>query len=227
MIYIIYLSAFYSTNEVNVNRQLFAHQWLSNIQRDKSLFRSFFNDFKDYRDYLTSIVNKIKHEHGTFADIRIGHPLGKVIGYTVLKINNDGALSPDENVHDEYKGMATANSYTYDIPFHVYNIYRIAELASEVIVSILASNHNVQHIYKSIESSREDKLIEVLKNVSRLGNIYFPNEVEKEVSNLSIDDTSLKIDFGKNLKLYNYTRYKAEYIFSSDGYTNSYKLPYM
>lgn len=46
---------FYSISEVISSRQLFSYQWLRNISRDKDLFENFYNDFKNYRDYLTAI----------------------------------------------------------------------------------------------------------------------------------------------------------------------------
>jgi hypothetical protein len=218
---------FYSISEVNNSKPMFAHEWLSNIPRDRALFTGFFSAFKDYRDYLTSIINKVKHEHAAFADVLINHPLGKVIGYVILRIDNTGALAPDEKVHPMHNNMSTGNSYTYDIPYHVYYVYKIAELADSVIKYILNNNHNYQLICNATESTRADKLSKIFDSVSKLGNVYFPNEFDKEIYHIAYSNQEINIHVSRNLKLYKYNKYQVRYIFSGDGFTRSYKLPFM
>jgi hypothetical protein len=176
---------------------------------------------------LTSIINKVKHEHATFADILINHPLGKVIGYAVLRIDDTGALGPDEIVHHMHNNMYTGNSYTYDIPYHIYYIYKIAELADNVIKYILSNNHNYQLTYYAIESSRSDNLAKIFDAISKLGNIYFPNEFDKEIYQLEYSNQEINLHVSRNSKLYKYSKYEVRYIFSGDGFTTSYKLPFM
>lgn len=134
--------------------------------------RSLNKDIRSYRDHIATIVNLIKHKQRRLSTIFFHEPGTYCLGYFVEGVLGDGAIGPDPEVH---KKSNVAISFNRDLPFHICNLYLCGAALATSIYQITGLKPNTT----TVAAYPVDELASVLKRISALPMLFFPDEVRK------------------------------------------------
>jgi hypothetical protein len=207
----------------------FAHSWLKEI--DKTTIEDHQRELEKYRSRLAKIVNKVKHNHARFCHVEMSTIFGKVRGYYIEGINKDGAIIPDTEIHPEYNNQYTAISYNRDIKNYLVYFYFIAGLIARTMHRLINKHHNIKITPSRHNNTQDHLLLEVVKGVSQIKDLFFPDEYAKEFPQVIVHNDT-KIELRKPAfktyvrKLAKYSNGKVMTVMTGDGVSNTWALPY-
>lgn len=222
------IKCFYPANSVNKDIK-FANIWLENA--DSNTIRSYYDAIDNYRKLLANIVNKIKHNHARIEFIEMSTNIGKVYGYCIVGADDKGAIVPDEEIHKRYKGMYTAFSINYDIRYHFINFYIVSRAILKTINKVVNAKHGKFLVDAPTEALINDKIIKILNSMNKLSYLFFDDEYFKDIPQIEFNGTVLKLRYPASSiftkKLPKYKSDVVKYVFSGDGASVSWGLPYL
>ena len=138
----------------------------------QKVLRSLNSEIRSYRDHVAVIDNLVKHKQRRLSTMFFQGQGIYCLGYYIEGVLADGTIGPDPAVHP---GSNTAFSFNRDLPFHLCNIYFCGAVLANVIRNVTGSK-----LDPATEEATFDKdLADVLRQVSELPRLYFPDEVHK------------------------------------------------
>ena len=193
----------------------------------QKILRSLNRDIREYRDAVATIVNAIKHKQRRLTTFFFHEPGTFALGYFVEGVLADGAIGPDPQIH---RGSNVAISYNRDLPFHICGIYFCAAALANHI-------HNICGIMptpNSGDSKSNDQLGQILRRVSALPMLFFPDEIKKSVPVVRYVPDRRTDGFRVTLEMPSY-RFKprtvspgchARATWMGNGVSRTFKMPY-
>lgn len=188
----------------------------------KKIYSQFKSSIRPYRDHIGKVVNKIKHEQGRLRLISFSWPSGNSIGYFVEGVNHEGAVGPDQDIHE---GGNTAFSVARDLRFHLCGIYFVGTHLAQAIYEASGFGTNDRHI----SATGTEGLASLIMDISEIPPIFFPNEMKKPIPSVKINTRSeVLIACGKihHEKVLVLPGSRASVNFVGDGVTNTFRMPY-
>lgn len=220
---------YYPANRVD-KKITFADRWLEKAGCNE--IANFKSSIKEFTEPFIIADDCIKHNHARIAQLRFNTLIyGSAYGFYVLDMSDTGALTPNEEIHPEFKGMATAFSYNRFLLQLISSFYFVSSHAERTLRKILTQEFDF-----SPPSGKTDidssSIIDLIKQLNgTLTKILFDDEYEKCAQVEYENDTLIiKIPADKvyiKSRFEKYTRAKIEMVDSADGVTRSWKLPYM
>lgn len=189
--------------------------------------RQFNREIRAYRDHVAIIVNAIKHNQNRLRSMFFETFDEFVPGYYVEGVVSDGVVGPNPVIHE--KGNV-AISLNRDLPFHICNLYYVSSVLANTVVQLTGA----RPASSVDEKSNAAELSTVLRRVSVLPSIVFPDEAKKPyphvkyVSDSAKGEERLLLEFPSNrLKprpVPPGSRVRLSY--GGDGVTRTFKMPY-
>lgn len=134
-------------------------------------WKQFRDAVKPYRIHIGGLVNKLKHNQAELCSVFF-HSLTEFRpGYYLRDVLPDGGLGPSQIIHSGN----TAFSFTRDMMFNLWWLYRIGDLLTEAIDVAL----NTLHGYELIEAPTDapnNEWVEVVRRCALLKPEFFPDE---------------------------------------------------
>lgn len=193
-----------------------------NDPKYKKIYSQFKSSIRPYRDHIGKVVNKIKHEQGRLRPISFTWPGGNSYGYFVEGANHEGAVGPDEDIHE---GGNTAFSVARDFRFHLCGIYFVGTHLAQAVYE--ASSIGTSHRHVSAEAT--EGLAALIQGISEIPPIFFPDEIRKPVPSVKISTRSgALIACGKlhHEKVSILPSANVRVNFVGDGVTKTFRMPY-
>lgn len=188
----------------------------------RKIYSQFKSSIRPYRDHIGKVVNKIKHEQGRLRPISFSWPSGNSIGYFVEGANHEGAVGPDEDIHE---GGNTAFSVARDLRFHLCGIYFVGTHLAQAVYDASGIGANHRHI----SATGTEGLAPLIQDISEIPPIFFPDEIKKPIPSVKINTRSgVLIACGKihHEKVSILPRSRVSVNFVGDGVTNTFRMPY-
>ncbi len=139
-------------------------------------WKQFQASIRPYReDHIGLLVNTLKHKQGELCPIYFKSISEFRPGYYLRDILPGGALGPSAKLHSDGN---TAFSFARDSLIHLWWIYRIGELLSKAVETIVSVKHQRQLSFTP-ESQSDSNWDEVLNACAKISPEFFPDEVEK------------------------------------------------
>lgn len=189
--------------------------------------REFNGEIKAYRNHVAIIVNAIKHNQNRLRSIFFETFNDFVPGYYAEGLLIDGTVGPNPEIHE--KGNV-AISLNRDLPFHICNLYFVSAVLANKVVQLTG----IKPLSSVEQKTNYAELSAVLRKISVLPNIVFPDEAKKPypyvkyTSDHVRGEERLLLEFPSN-------RLKPKPVpsgshvqlsFGGDGVTSSFKIPY-
>lgn len=210
---------------------IFADKWMEKVE--PQIIKQYKSDINDYRDLIAKIVNKTKHNHALFSNIKISTNIGTIYGYCIMGVDGTETVLPDEEIHKPVGKMSTGFSYNRDIRYHIINFYFVSNLIVKAMRSLLNKIYGQVININSAECSNNEEIWNLFTRINGMRHLYFPDEYNKLMPQIELnqDEKSIRLRYPSTKsylnKLFRYNGYKVEYITSGDGVTKSFKMPYM
>lgn len=215
----------------SVNKEIkFAHQWLKDI--DHKIIQDHQKSIAQHRKILNLIVNKIKHNHARYCKINIDTIWGEIKGYYIEGVDDQGVVLPDTEIHPKYGSVYTAISYNKDIKRYFVDFYIFASIIANTSYKLIKKHYGIQVLPRKCEYSGDSKLLDLIKNIEEIPDLFFPDEYEIELPQILIDQEKEIIELRKTAyksylsKLKRYKDVKVSNVVSGDGISKSWALPY-
>ncbi len=201
----------------------FADKWL-----EKARFRGarhFKQAVKPYRDVVSLLVNRVKHEHGQLRLIAFSNGIVHAPGYYLEAIGSDGVAGQDPTLHPGN----TAFSFNRDLRLHFVHIYEIGN-ALKAVLSPALRQCGIRVSGRPVGNASKDFLV-LAKRVESLGTVVFPDEVRKPTPHVRIqgegEDVTLAVRF-PSLAAFRAPdpSMTVTALIRGDGFTNQYRVPY-
>lgn len=188
----------------------------------KRIYTQFKSSIRPYRDHIGKVVNKIKHEQGRLRPISFSWPGGSSYGYFVEGANHEGAVGPDEDIHE---GGNTAFSVARDFRFHLCGIYYVGTHLAQAVYEASGIGTNHRHVC----AQGTEGLAELIQEISAIPPIFFPDEIKKLIPSVKVSTRSgALIACGKlhHEKVTILPSAKVQVNFVGDGVTKTFRMPY-
>lgn len=191
--------------------------------RDKHV-RKFTEKIEDYRDYVATIVNGIKHNQLRLHSIIHYSDQVVVPGYFVLGPDKEGVLGPAPSVHspgDE------AFSFNWDLRYHFAHTYVISHHLMDAICTI----HDCkEQPAEALPASTDTTILSIASRISELPNWVFVNEIGQPYAKVTVrtvlPETVMTIEFPareKDLLILNQARVNCMVL--GDGVSKAFRFP--
>lgn len=226
-IYIIF-KCFYSSSAAK-KQNIFVDKWLEDI--DKDLIQEFKRNISFTHDFRLA-NNYIKHNHGRLSVINAKSFLyGNALGFFIQKADSSGAVVPNEEIHKKYFGRHTAYSYNWFLLEILAQFYFISKFAVKTLQSIIFKNNSIQLNIRKIDDDSL-RIKEIINSLDiTLTKLLFEDEFGKPCSQIEIIDEGLIVkspaDKSYLKKFYRNQIKQIELVFSADGLTTSWAIPYL
>lgn len=221
------MKCFYPKSLVS-EKIIFADKWLKKV--DKQIIEDYKNKIEPFRYKLALIVNKTKHNHARYCHVETSSIFGKVIGYYIEGIAENGVIQPNKEIHPMFKGMRTAISYNKDIRDQLAILYFISHFIAETVQKILSKNYSISLKEDSCTYDNDKQIIEIINGVCSLKEFFFPDEYNDDLPQITFSDGIIDIrkpaykSYLNKLIVPGSMKIKAT--MSGDGVTKSWALPY-
>ena len=201
----------------------FADRWL-----ERARFRGaahFKVAVKPYRDVVSALVNRVKHEHGQLRLIAFSNGVVHVPGYYLEAIGSDGVAGQDPALHPGN----TAFSFNRDLRLHFIHLYDIGN-ALKAVLSPALKQQGIRVTGRPIMHSSQELLL-VAERVEALGTTVFPDEVRKATPHVRVqegdDNVSVAVRYPSlaTFRLPDPTMIVSTLI-QGDGFTSQFRVPY-
>ncbi|EMJ90574.1 hypothetical protein [Leptospira alstonii] len=172
-------------------------------------------------------INLIKH-----GNTRLRYIVGRysdivVPGYYIEGVDADGSIGPIESVHPKFLGKTTAFSYNYQLRHNIMLLFDILEKLLKHLRRHFKSSYNHKLIKnREIELNANDINI-VLSNIIHLPKIFFPDEVEKNTTDIYVTDKELNISYPGKLRSLGYPSMQFTFMFQVEKFHRSFHMPYL
>ena len=156
----------------SANQTVFDSQFLGKTKLPG--WKPFRDAISPYReDHIGVLVNTMKHSQGELCSIFFHSKVEFRPGYFLRDILPGGALGPSAKLHSDGE---TAFSFSRDMMFHFWWLYRTGDLLADTICTVLRAKHKYE-----LEEAPQDSnlLLEVAKRCANLRPEFFPDEIEK------------------------------------------------
>ncbi len=207
---------------------IFADKWLKKV--DKQIIEDYKSKIEPYRHNLALIVNKTKHNHARYCHVEISSAFGKVLGYYIEGITENGEIQPNKEIHPLFKGMRTAISYNKDIRNQLTILYFISHYIAETVQKIVTKNYSISLEEDTCTYDKDNQIIEIFNGICSLKEFFFPDENNDELPQIIFSDGFIDIRkpaYKSYLnKLITPRSMKIKTSMSGDGVTKSWALPY-
>jgi len=205
---------------------IFLWKWLETNGYKKSskyMFKNTKNELSSFRN----INNKLKHSSSKIISNNLIYRDTIVMGFFVEAAFDDGSVGPDEIIHPKYKGKHSAISYNFILRNMYYTFYKISEVLKEAIIQHLKDVYQVSiHFNRAYNKSNDKLWRELYIKMKNLPAVYFPNEIGNEV--YKFEELRDKLVFTKiHAKSINVDWIKWDFRQSGDGFTRTYRIPFM
>ncbi len=187
----------------------------------KKIYSQFKSSIRPYRDQIGKVVNKIKHEQGRLRPVSFSWPNGNCYGYFVEGADQEGAIGPDKSIHE---GGNTAFSVARDFRLHVCGIYFVGTHLAQAIYEISGVGVPRRHVADQGAAG----LAEVIKMVSEIPPIFFPDEIKKHIPSVKVTGSGALIACGdlRHEKVSVLPRSNVNISFVGDGVSRTFRMPY-
>ena len=180
------------------------YQWLIHTNSKQNVLE-FKNNIGEYKFFIDSIVNKLKHEHRRLRDIININTFEKRIGYFVegSGVDEQGNVfvGPDRDIHPNDVPF----SYSRDLAFHLYNIYEISYHLKNTLIKLYKNYYNIDLIenFYFYEDPTDMKVI--INKIFKLNLRFFSKEYRNPVPIVEWDQNlnTLFLSLDKEFKLNN------------------------
>ena len=224
----------------------YVETWLEKTKHPT--YTHFRTNIKAYKDSLSPIINKIKHNGGRLRPIimystkndilvqdkksRLKYPVKNLFipGYFLEGVLPDGTIGPDHKIHD---GGNTAISLNYDLRFHFANFYRIGRYLKRSIIKAIHLTHGIELPYpKAYETNNSYENIEqIAQRISKLPKLFFRNEFSKKTPDIlyykDTESSELILDFQGIQNIIWHGSVNIQGTGQVDRISLSYKIPYL
>lgn len=208
----------------NVIRVLFDSEKAAKKSRYYSRFGV---EIARYRNRVGEIVNSIKHRTGRLCGVMM-HAEGTIVpGYYVESAIDARVVGPDPNIHN---GGDTAISLCRDLKSHFVHLYHVARSLEAAVVGIW----DFPLAPKDPPSDAEEpRFLDLARRLRLLPDVVYFDERLQPYPRIEIRRSSV---LGNRLNLSLETpaqplrtlrRYQIRTSFNGDGFTNTFKVPYL
>lgn len=189
-------------------------------------WKQFRKDITPYReDHVGRLVNTLKHRQGELCSIHFYSNTGFRPGYYLRDILPGGALGPSKELHSNGE---TAFSFSRDMMFHLWWLYRIGDLLASTVTKALRARYE----YNLIELAQDlpqEKWSTVVSRCAELKPEFFPDEVTKCYPRVSYQaiPSVLTIEFPTTAPVQRFEEMRICTAITIDDAHLSNKIPYM
>lgn len=214
---------------------IFADKWIKAVDKNiKTIIVDYQNQLELFRSRLALMVNKIKHNHARHCHVEIKSTFEKIKGYYIEGVNKEGTIIPNTEIHPPLTtGEYTATSFNWDIKNFLVDFYIISKLMARTIFKLVHAQHGMNLVPEKIGDGDHHNLISVLTAVSNIKDSYFPSEYDINfIPQIIVNKKDGVLELRKRAyqshmkKLNRYGNYEVRTIFSGDGVSPSWGLPY-
>jgi hypothetical protein len=224
------MKCFYPANSVrkeiaDEKEMKFADKWMEQVE--KKLIKEYKKRINKYRSHLAPIVNKIKHNHARLNFIQFKTIHGEIKGYFVEGVDKNGTIGPDREIHKLFRNSDTAISLNFDLKYHLVNFIHLCHHLKAVLEKIIKRQHGLT--LNLINNGRSEKDIDVktIESIRSLPYLFFPDEQYKPLPEIILTEQSAEFILPSNSpKPLNYDSGKISFIFTADGVSKTFRLPY-
>lgn len=136
-------------------------------------------------DYLSPLVNNMKHNHARLQGFYF-HGSDEIrLGYFLEEIGKDMVIGPSPRVH---KDGNSAFSFSRDISFNLFALYHISEQLVASVRSYLTETYNFDLLPSN--QTGYDEIRQVVEGVSAIKQKFFPDELLKPCAVISVESDS-------------------------------------
>ncbi|TPV39565.1 hypothetical protein [Bacillus dicomae] len=211
----------------------FAQNWLKAVDNStKTIVENYQSKTLPYRERLALIVNRIKHEHGRYCHVEARTIFGRVKGYYIEGITQDGTIIPHSRIHPMFKGMHTAISYNRDIKNYLADFYILSHFMAATMHELIQHHYGITLSMNLQECQDDVKIIDLCEKVSNIPDLFFPDESESELTQIILKREEGIIEFQKPAttrymrSLRRYSNARIQNVLTADGATTKWALPY-
>jgi hypothetical protein len=183
-----------------------------------------FKKTKDEFEIVRKINNKLKHTSNSIRLVSFFNNKSAIMGFYIEAFDDQGSVGPDEEIHPQYNGQNTAISYNFILRNLYYNIYNISNVLKEVLVNHFNKLYNINLSFNSEYSKSNTKHWDELRErMSRLPNMYFPNEFNKKLYIFENNHEQL-IFLKRYASFTNLNGWRMHTYSLGDGFTRSFRM---
>lgn len=151
-----------------------AYKWLE--LNNFNVLSYFQKNIRDYKYFLDPIVNKLKHEHAKLRDIIYIDDFERRIGYFIegsgVDERGEVFIGPDSEIHPN----DLVFSYSRDLSFHFYNIYKISHYLKNSLIKSFKEQYNLTWTKDYFLKEDPSKINDIVEKIDRLNSRFFPKE---------------------------------------------------
>lgn len=149
-------------------------------------WKQFRDATKEYREnHIGLIVNTLKHKQGELCPIYFKSTIEFRPGYYLRDVLPSGAMGPSRRLHS---GGNTAFSFARDMLMHLWWLYRIGELLTTAIATVLWVRHGYELVV-SPQGAGDASMTAVLERCAQLRPEFFPDELFKPYPRVLLQPT--------------------------------------
>lgn len=146
----------------------------------------FNNSIESYKkDYLSPLVNSLKHSHARLQGFYCHGPSHIRLGYYLEEMGKDTVVGPSTRVH---KDGNSAFSFSRDLTLNLFNVYYISGQLVDSVQRFLEEAYNFELLPSKQNEYAETK--EVIENAAALQQRFFQDELLKPCANISVESDS-------------------------------------
>jgi hypothetical protein len=218
------MKCFYPANSVKKDI-LFADKWMEEVE--KKLIKEYKRQINVYRDRLALIVNKIKHNYARLNYIEFRTIHGVIKGYFVEGVDKNGIIGPDREIHKLFRNSDTAISLNFDLKYHLVNFIYLCHRLKVFLEKIIKKRHGLTVNINYDQNNEKDIEVTIIKSIQSLPYLLFPDEQYKPMPEIVLMEQGVEFIFPSNtVKTLYYDKGDVTFIFTADGVSKTYRLPY-
>lgn len=187
-------------------------------------WKQFRDAIRLYReDHIGVLVNTMKHSQGELCSIFFHSEIEFRPGYFLRDILPGGLLGPSAKLHSSGE---TAFSFSRDMMFHLWWLYRVGDLLADTIHTVLRTKHGYE--LTEVSQGFSDLLLEVIRRCAELRPEFFPDEVKKPYPRIVYRSVPciLTIEFPSLARGHRVGKMRVSTSLTVDGEHLSNKVPY-
>lgn len=190
-------------------------------------WKKFQESMHDYRkNHIGLIVNTLKHKQGELWPVYFRSEVEFRPGYFLCDVLPDGALGASAKLHN---GGNTAFSFARDMLMHLWWLYRIGNLLSDMIRTVMRVTDGYE-LAEQPHPGSSSAWTAVLERCAQLRPEFFPDELEKPYPGVlyQAQSQSVTLEFPTivhGFRIGNGFRISTQFLV--DGMHRQVKLPYL
>lgn len=182
---------------------------------------SFHQSMEGYKDAFR-ILNKLKHQQGWLRGVSVWTEAGAHLGYFLEEPDSNGCLGPSPEIHPDQGAF----SFARDLPWHMFNIYRVSNRLVDAVRRALSSVHGVEIRPRLVSES--DLWRKVADLAEKIPARVFAKEVPKKIATFQYANnaTELTIRFPERVRIAFPNLMRAVYSTVQDRHSPTFKVPF-